>query len=547
MKKILTSKYSLLIFLVLLSVINIIQGYTTELIADEAYYWVYSNYMDWGYFDHPPMVAVWISISKFFFSSGELSVRFFSSITLSITFFWVWLLIKHPNKQKYVWLYILLVLSTSLFNVYGFITVPDTPLMFFYSLFLLGYQKYLDQKNFLSYLILAVAMAGMLYSKYHAVLIILFVLLSNLKVLKDWKIWFTTLVTIILFFPHLYWQFSNDFPSIKYHLYERSSRRYHFYFTAYHFLNLMVIIGFTFPIIYKALYKRLHIKDKFETALRFLAVGFAVFFFISSFKNQVQAQWIVPMSIPLVVIPFYYLINHVKDLKLFKKLALATLIVTFGIRICMANDGILPKQFEMHGNKKWVEKIENELGDITPLFLNSYQNTSLYWFYSGKRPIQINTWNSRKNQYDLYEYNKNFELEEFSIVTFSRTGYATDSITKKNRSRLFIEHNTNGYKKVGNLKFEIKNPILKAEAKNSVTVSYDKQLLNKFDGTLALSVILKLGSSREIIEADLNDNQITFELPLLDATPTHIQIVGTPNPKIWPVRLSTMEKCSFIE
>ena len=127
-------------------------------------------------------------------------------------------------------------------QLHGFITVPDTPLMFFAALFLLGYKKYLEEKSTISYAILALGMAGMLYSKYQGILIIFFVLLSNLKVLKDWKIWVTAVVTVLLFFPHLYWQFVNDFPSIKYHLVERSSKKYRIDFTTNHFLNLITII-----------------------------------------------------------------------------------------------------------------------------------------------------------------------------------------------------------------------------------------------------------------------------------------------------------------
>src|SRR5690554_2716678 len=42
--------------------INIIQSLFTEIGNDEAYYWVYSQYPDWGYFDHPPMIALVIKI-----------------------------------------------------------------------------------------------------------------------------------------------------------------------------------------------------------------------------------------------------------------------------------------------------------------------------------------------------------------------------------------------------------------------------------------------------------------------------------------------------
>ena len=40
--------------------VNLVQAAGTELLHDEAYYWVYSHYPDWGYFDHPPMIALLI-------------------------------------------------------------------------------------------------------------------------------------------------------------------------------------------------------------------------------------------------------------------------------------------------------------------------------------------------------------------------------------------------------------------------------------------------------------------------------------------------------
>ena len=41
-------------------VLNLLQAHFTELIFDEAYYWHYAQNMAWGYFDHPPMVALMI-------------------------------------------------------------------------------------------------------------------------------------------------------------------------------------------------------------------------------------------------------------------------------------------------------------------------------------------------------------------------------------------------------------------------------------------------------------------------------------------------------
>jgi len=48
--------------------INILQSIFTPLIPDEAYYWVYSQNLSWGFFDHPPMVAYLIKLGNYFFS-----------------------------------------------------------------------------------------------------------------------------------------------------------------------------------------------------------------------------------------------------------------------------------------------------------------------------------------------------------------------------------------------------------------------------------------------------------------------------------------------
>ncbi len=67
MNKIKQYKFLLPVIIILFFILNVIQGSSTELLPDEAYYWVYSQYMDWGFFDHPPLVALWVTISNFFF------------------------------------------------------------------------------------------------------------------------------------------------------------------------------------------------------------------------------------------------------------------------------------------------------------------------------------------------------------------------------------------------------------------------------------------------------------------------------------------------
>lgn len=548
MKSFLQSKYFLTTFLIVLFFINLIQGYTTELIADEAYYWVYSNFLDWGYFDHPPMVAVWISISKLFFSSGELSVRFFSTITLSINFYLVWLLIQHPKKKEYAWLFVLTVLSTALFNVYGFITVPDTPLMLFVALFLIGYQKYLQEKSWLGYFLIAIGMAGMMYSKYQAALVIIFVLASNLKLLTDYKLWITAIVALILFSPHLYWQYANDFPSFKYHLVERKQNvTYRFRHTYMHLVNMIAIIGFTFPIVYKALYKNLKNQELFQRALNFIAIGFVGFFLATTFfKGSVQAQWIVPISIPLIIITFNYLIKNPKTQKLFIRLATITIIIATFIRFALANDGLLPKQLEMHGNEKWVSTLEKKLGNKQPLFLNSYQNTSVYWFYSGRRPYQYNSWGSRKNQYDLLAYNKDFCTDSIIQIGANRHDIPTDSLIRRNREQILLLDLNDKFLKFNNSIVSFtETPSLKQNSLNTLKISIKNSNTNFNINTIDFKVVLRNKKQRKMVEAKINNGNLVFHLPELDFSPKQIQIIGKTNPKTKYFRLSSIEKCNL--
>src|SRR5687768_16782723 len=80
--------------------INLIQACLTELFDDEAYYWVYSNYLAWGYFDHPPMIAVLIKAGHIIFH-GELGVRLLVVILNAATIFLISNLIDNRNDKLF--------------------------------------------------------------------------------------------------------------------------------------------------------------------------------------------------------------------------------------------------------------------------------------------------------------------------------------------------------------------------------------------------------------------------------------------------------------
>lgn len=381
-------------------IINLLQAHFTELIFDEAYYWYYAKNIAWGYFDHPPMVAWLIKLSGVLFN-GELGVRFMSCLLSAATFILLWSMIDHPKKKDFVAYFFVVAFSMTLLNAYGIFTLPDTPLLFFTSLFLWIYKKFIASPNAALALLLGVVMAAMMYSKYNAVLVIVFVLLSNIKLVKNKYAWLAVIMALVCYSPHFLWLYDNDFVSIKYHLFDRPNQAYDFNkFTLKYFLDMITIFGLTFPFAYYILYKSKP-KDSFEKALTFLTYGILIFFFISGFSKRTQAQWIIVISIPMVLLIFNFIIENEKTRIWFFRLGIINIIVLLYLRIGLIYEPLFPIVYETHGNKEWVNRLEYEVWDIPVVFENSYRNASMYQFYSGRQAISLNNIIYRQNQYSI--------------------------------------------------------------------------------------------------------------------------------------------------
>ena len=513
MEKLKQHKFLLPVTIILLSILNIIQGSYTELLPDEAYYWVYSQYMNWGFFDHPPLVAVWVTISDFLFTE-ELGVRFFSAISFSLMMYLVWVTIDHPSKNKYSWLFLLLFLSTALLNVYGFITTPDTPLLFFFSLFLWAYKLYLTKKNTLVYFILSIAITGMMYSKYQGILVIFFIFLSNWKLVKDYKIWLACFGALIFYMPHMYWQYINDFPSIRYHLYERASvATYKFEYTLMHIVNAIAILGFTFIIIYKAFFKGIKNNDIFHRGLNSIVLGFFFFFLAASFRGHVQAQWIAPIMLPLILITFNYLIEHKKSLNLFCYLALTNITIILFVRIIIANEGIIPTKLDFHGNKQWTLKVKKLTKNSEKLFVNSFQNASIYWFYTKEKSHYQKNYLGRKNQYGFIPGNDIFSSDSIAYITRISKEYSEIKMKSSGKDSIFISY-LKDYKPLFDLEINFKNSTT-IEFNTTMKKSYDVVIKNPYSFDINIEDIEvhvafqnKKGNEKYSIPAKINSSTI---------------------------------------
>ncbi len=434
-------------FLLMWLSVNIVQALLTEIMPDEAYYFLYGENLAWGYFDHPPMVGLMTYLSNLIFN-GNMSVRFMTLLVRFFTLFIIWKLIdeKSPTPKKII-LFFVTMASMVMFTAYGFITTPDVPFLFFTALFLFFYKEFLKKESWRNTILLSLAMAGMMYSKYHTVLIIGLIILSNFRLLTRYKFWVAGFFALILLMPHLYWQYSMDFPSLKYHLNDRSSNFKWAYFFEYLPNQLVVFNPLTFgAVIYILVKHKAH--NTFERGLYFLTVGFLTFFWLMTFKGHVEPHWTVACSIPMIILIYRHSMSDRKLMNFVKKWIAPSIILIFAVRVVLVTNW-LPEKTGFNGKKEKCEAIESVAGNLPVVFTGSFQNPSNYHFFTQQESFLLSAVNSRQTQFDIWQKELSYQGKPVFICQKSKgrsqkynidgrifDGYKTDNFQSVNRVKI---------------------------------------------------------------------------------------------------------------
>ncbi len=473
----------IVLFTVVWFILSLIQSFFTEIIDDEAYYWVYSLSLDWGYFDHPPVIALLIRLGYALFP-GELGVRLLPSLLGAGTFFLVLLMLK--DEVKDFQLLILAALSIPIVHAHvaGFLAIPDLPLVFFATLFFYFYKKYLEEDSLKMVLFLGLSIALMLYSKYHSFLVIGFTLLSNLKLLSRRSFWFVVGISLLLYLPHILWQVKHDFVSFGYHLVDRNSPFKFSYVTEYIGNQILMLGPFSgVLLLYFGIARKT--ENKFELALKFNLIGFFLGFLLSSLKGHVEPHWTAFAIVPLIILSVPEIDKRMRLKRWFIGLSYLTLPFILFLRLAVMIDfGILPEQLsERFLNKKeHYLSIQKEAEGLPVVFSNSFQHPSLYWFFTKDASFSKNDRFYRKNQYDLMD--REAELEGKKVLYFTRY-YLPGSYSLKTEMGRYLIHKTPYFASFNRV--EIKMPDIEWDFQIRETVKINLELGNPTDRAISFS------------------------------------------------------------
>lgn len=402
-----------------------------ELAHDEAYYWIYSRHLDWGYFDHPPFVGVVIRLFSFL-PHSELAVRF-GFVTLQFGSVLILLALTNWSFWSAV-----LFFSFPLASFTGLLALPDIPLLFMTAVYCLLLKKYLEKDDLKTSSMLGLSIALLFYAKYHGVLLIFFTILAIPKLLLRKSFYLVAAVALITFFPHMWWQYRHDFSTLRYHFIERPKSSFSLG-RSLEFIGLQIVLAGVLagPLIWFSLLKR-KTEDQFLRAMKFISVGTILFFLFSSFSKKTEANWTIFLAIPVIILTFQ---ENIWEKKWARSLAWTSLAIVVSARLLFlfSPEQVPVKRLkEFHGWKAWSAKVR-EMCEGRYIIANSYQIASKLSYYL-KEDINALNYRSRKNQFDYWRFDKEIPTNEVCYVT-DKSKFQGETIeTPEGKSLLVVKN-----------------------------------------------------------------------------------------------------------
>ncbi|MDJ0389848.1 glycosyltransferase family 39 protein [Roseomonas sp. E05] len=209
-----------LLALVALTALRLLAAFWLPLAPDEAYYWVWGRALAPGYYDHPPMVALWIAAGTGLLGDTSLGIRLLAPLGVALASV---LLARagdalFPQRRPGIWAAALMN-ATLLFGAGSVLITPDTPLLVFWCAALWAVARLHATQDGRWWFAFGALAGCALLSKYTAVLlgggVVLWLLLEPRARhwLRDWRLWAGGVLAFLVFAPVIYWNAAHDWVS----------------------------------------------------------------------------------------------------------------------------------------------------------------------------------------------------------------------------------------------------------------------------------------------------------------------------------------------
>jgi uncharacterized membrane protein len=291
--------------------IKLILASVIPLSGDEAYFVLWANHLDFGYYDHPPM-AGWFLHLMLYLGSSEVILRLPAILTSIVIGFGIYRLLKPLDENKAALIAMLFLVSP--INILNVLVTTDTPLILFAFFSMASLYKAL-QHDKLSWYALAGVFFGMAFlSKYFAVLLglsyLVYFVFSAKNRSKTGGFVLLYLASLPFALLNIYWNYTHCWDNILFNLYTRNEGAHFSIATIAAFIGVQLYL-ITPPLLWFIYKNRAEFwqkisRDQFQIFLFIFLVPMAVFGLLS-FKKTVGLHWVLAFYPALYLLIFQLL------------------------------------------------------------------------------------------------------------------------------------------------------------------------------------------------------------------------------------------------
>ncbi len=394
--------------------------------GDEAYFITWAKHLDYGYYEHPPMIG-WIMWLFSFFGSDIFVYRLFPVLCVPvIAIILVRLLADIDRNNAFLCGVIFLLSPVSMLNV---LSVNDVPLIFFSFLSGVFFYRGLKTDKIIDAILSGFFWGCAFLSKYFAVLLAVSVLIFSV-IKRNRKIWKITGIAVLSSIPlillNLAWNYNHCWTNLTFNLFFRN-KDIALKFSSFFVFLIEQVFLMTPYLAFVFLRKRFFLKECKTGGIELFWFLFLVpfsFFLCLSFLKNIGLHWMASFY------PFFFMIIVFLQFSILDRAARYNFYLSIGIVIIIiALVSIPPGVFR--NTKKYsqiimffepqrvADEINRNLDGRIPA-ATGYTETSIFSYYCKRDFIMMGSLSRSGRYYDFITDFKNFDGKNFLIVSLNK-------------------------------------------------------------------------------------------------------------------------------
>lgn len=189
--------------------------------VDEAYYWGWSQALDWGYYSKPPMIAAMIAASEAVFGHTLIALKLPALLSYPLTAVLLFALGARLFSPRVGFWSGFVFMTLPLVSALGLFVSTDAPLLLFWSLGMFGLTRAIETRRWRDWLLVGLAFGLGMMTKYTmaafagSAFLVLLAQPEGRRQLFSLKPWVAFAIGTALFVPNILWNVDHAFPTFR--------------------------------------------------------------------------------------------------------------------------------------------------------------------------------------------------------------------------------------------------------------------------------------------------------------------------------------------